>query len=906
MAYEDYNHFTEFGQYKKNGVDTRLINIPLDETDVFLTLEDALKYAKGVITPVDNITDWDDRYLAKTAYPGQIIAVRTSPINPDQTTLSIDSNQPGTYKVYQIQGDGTLELVNTPQGQTGPQGPKGDPGGATGVTGPTGAQGQTGERGIQGQTGERGITGAQGLRGATGPAGYRGTTGAAGITGAVGDMGPAGYRGETGPAGYRGETGIQGITGVQGITGYQGQRGQTGYPGVTGATGLQGLQGITGKVGATGARGITGPQGLQGTTGPAVQGRTGEQGPRGITGPQGLHGAQGITGPMGAEGDRGPRGETGPSGYRGETGIQGITGVQGAAGITGARGFTGPGGIQGITGAYGIRGITGVQGAAGITGARGYQGITGAKGPQGVTGNRGPQGYMGPTGPTGPTGLKGQTGDRGPIGYQGITGIQGIRGLTGAKGPQGDPGGATGLKGPTGDRGPIGYQGITGLRGQTGPIGITGNRGPAGYQGITGRQGTTGNRGPAGYQGITGAKGPQGDPGGVTGIQGRTGVQGVTGIQGRTGVQGVTGIQGRTGPAGASYTAGANIDITDKIISAKGYTYDENTGDVLVNGDVIGKYKIDDQEFDVHLSDIYYTMPVVNNATNNNIPLLFQDGTLFDSGYKIGNNWFTTVVNYIQWKFVSGNDWLPYVYTDVVELTEDVLKNTALRSKPTRESGLKNNITGYDSVTKQITTYDGTIYEYDQIITIKNVATEAGVINYINNNCIKNTFANIIVRTDEGAVIVSATGEDGFSIKAGQNMSIITDVDNKIITLSSIATANKMGNYSLEATDSFNWFIEQYEDYAGEVRTYTSLLADGSSFSLFLPNDTTGQTSLFNDEQYLLLKNNGATDMTLTISSDISCIIKDNTTTFTLGAGKYMEFSAKYTDNMFIITYTTF
>jgi len=321
---------------------------------------------------------------------------------------------------------------------------------------------------------------------------------------------------------------------------------------------------------------------------------------------------------------------------------------------------------------------------------------------------------------------------------------------------------------------------------------------------------------------------------------------------------------------------------------------------------VVGKYKIDGQEFDIYLSDIYYKMPVVENAEYQDVPLLTPAGALSDSGYKIGSNLFETSVNYIQWEFVSGDDWLPYVYTNNVELTEEVLKNTSLFGEPSQKPVLKNSITGYDSVTKQITTYNGAIYKYKQIITVKYVATEAGVINYINNNCIKNSFANILVRTDEGAVVVPALGEDGFSIKAGQNVSIITDVDNKMITLSSVAAANKMGNYSLVATDSFNWFIEQYEDYAGEVRTYTNLSADGSAFSLILPNGTTGQTSTFNDEQYLLLKNNGTTDMTLTISSDISCIIKDNTTTFTLGAGKYMEFSAKYIDNIFIITYTTF
>ena len=585
MAQNDYKYFEEFGKYSKNGVDSRLINIPLDETDVFLSLEDAKKYAKGVITHVEDITDWDDRYLAKTAYPGQIIAVRISTENPDPTKTPVDNNKPGSYQVYQIQGDGSLVLVNALKGETGEKGPKGDPGGATGITGAMGMTGVRGITGPQGMTGERGITGERGLRGETGPAGYRGTTGVRGITGANGDRGPQGYQGITGLQGKMGPQGVTGVAGVQGITGYQGYRGQTGYPGVTGATGVTGAMGMTGVRGITGERGITGAVGARGATGPGVQGCTGEQGVRGITGERGIQGPRGITGPMGEIGDRGPQGITGVTGVQGRTGLQGITGIQGQPGITGVRGFTGPTGVQGITGVYGVQGRTGVQGITGVTGARGYQGITGAKGQQGITGERGVQGYRGITGPDGYRGITGIQGITGVRGVQGNTGPAGYRGITGAKGPQGDPGGRTGLQGITGERGPIGWRGITGVRGMTGVRGVQGFIGPTGYRGITGERGITGPRGPQGDKG--GATGVQGRTGlrGITGVQGKTGMQGYTGLQGITGIQGktglrgitgyqgITGLQGKTGVRGATglsqtYTAGTNIDITNNIISS--------------------------------------------------------------------------------------------------------------------------------------------------------------------------------------------------------------------------------------------------------------------------------------------------------------------------------------------------
>lgn len=71
---------------------------PLDKSDLFLSLEDAQKYAAG------DDDHPDERGLYDTAYAGQIIAVRTN------ATTSTN----GVYQAYIIQGDGTLKAVGEP------------------------------------------------------------------------------------------------------------------------------------------------------------------------------------------------------------------------------------------------------------------------------------------------------------------------------------------------------------------------------------------------------------------------------------------------------------------------------------------------------------------------------------------------------------------------------------------------------------------------------------------------------------------------------------------------------------------------------------------------------------------------------------------------------------------------
>jgi hypothetical protein len=68
---------------------------PLDCTELFLSLEDAEKYALG------DPKNPDERRLYRIAYAGQMIGVKTGTLETDETK--------GEYDIYIIQGDGTLK-----------------------------------------------------------------------------------------------------------------------------------------------------------------------------------------------------------------------------------------------------------------------------------------------------------------------------------------------------------------------------------------------------------------------------------------------------------------------------------------------------------------------------------------------------------------------------------------------------------------------------------------------------------------------------------------------------------------------------------------------------------------------------------------------------------------------------
>nr|DAM13487.1 MAG TPA: hypothetical protein [Caudoviricetes sp.] len=223
-------------------------------------------------------------------------------------------------KIKQITDAPLTELVEGPQGETGPQGPPGysiqyDWSGTelgvkredeasyiyTDLQGPQGPIGPKGDKGDQGEVGPMGPQGLQGIQGETGPQGPIGPDGRSiefvwnGTELGVRLEGDTTYqyvnlKGDKGDVGERGPQGIQGVglsylwdsynLGVkredESIYTYQNLRGE------------QGPQGIQGP------KGDTGPQGPQGIQGP--KGDPGPQGPKGDTGPQGPPGEDGADG----------------------------------------------------------------------------------------------------------------------------------------------------------------------------------------------------------------------------------------------------------------------------------------------------------------------------------------------------------------------------------------------------------------------------------------------------------------------------------------------------------------------------------------------------------------------------------------------------------------------------------
>ena len=95
MEIKNYTDIDKFLQ--SSGAFSRQNISPLDESDLFLSLADAEKYAKG------DINDPDERYLCETSYAGQIIGVK----------VRDNENQEGVYEIYQIQGDGTLKKAGS-------------------------------------------------------------------------------------------------------------------------------------------------------------------------------------------------------------------------------------------------------------------------------------------------------------------------------------------------------------------------------------------------------------------------------------------------------------------------------------------------------------------------------------------------------------------------------------------------------------------------------------------------------------------------------------------------------------------------------------------------------------------------------------------------------------------------
>lgn len=180
-------------------------------------------------------------------------------IDPVVTSFAIAAAKKEAQKVKAAIRE-EIQIVEGPQGDTGPRGPIGEQGprgpmGPIGESGLKGERGPQGERGETGPTGDRGEIGPQGVQGEQGPKGEKGDRGPAGVQGAVG---PAGGMG---PAGAKGDKGDTGDTGLRGEKGDKGDRGEKGEKGDAGPSGPKGEKGERGDTGAQGPKGEDGQDG---------------------------------------------------------------------------------------------------------------------------------------------------------------------------------------------------------------------------------------------------------------------------------------------------------------------------------------------------------------------------------------------------------------------------------------------------------------------------------------------------------------------------------------------------------------------------------------------------------------------------------------------------------------------
>lgn len=149
--------------------------------------------------------------------------------------------------------------------------------------------------------------------------------------------------------------------------------------------------------------------------------------------------------------------------------------------------------------------------------------------------------------------------------------IKGDTGPQGEQGPQG-PAGADGAQGPQGAPGVEGPQGIQGEQGPVGPQGEQGEQGPAGQAGADGKSayeqaveaGFSGNI----YQWLESLHGEDGISPTFSAVEDADGVTvTISGAQGEESFR----LYNATGE-NTPYSAGANIDITDHVVSGKDWT----------------------------------------------------------------------------------------------------------------------------------------------------------------------------------------------------------------------------------------------------------------------------------------------------------------------------------------------
>lgn len=213
-----------------------------------------------------------------------------------------------------------------------------------------------------------------------------------------------------------------------------------------------------------------------------MNGADGQDGADGAVGPQGPEGPQGVPGIPGEQGPQGPQGEQGLQGERGPQGEQGIHGENGKsayelaveAGYTGTSAewledLKGEDGFSPIVSATSIPSGTRVTITDAVSSTvfdvmNGEQGPSGAQGPQGPAGNDGASGFS-------PIVTTAAIASGTQVTITDLTGYHSFNVMNGAQGPSG----ATGPQGPQGDS----YTGsLMPLRGSNG-IAVTSNAGNA-------------------------------------------------------------------------------------------------------------------------------------------------------------------------------------------------------------------------------------------------------------------------------------------------------------------------------------------------------------------------------------------------------------------------------------------
>lgn len=309
-----------------------------------------------------------------------------------------------------------------------------------------------------------------------------------------------------------------------------------------------------------------------------IKGQTGPQGEQGPQGPAGADGAQGPQGVPGVEGPQGIQGERGPVGPQGEQGEQGPSGQDGAPGksayeIAVEDGFTGnvQEWLESLKGDQGDPGFSPIVSAEAIpSGTRititdavsstvfdvmnGEDGQDGAPGKNayelaveaGFTGTSAEwlDSLVGPSGAQGPAGQDGRDGADGASGFSPIVSTTPI---------------ASGTQVTITDL--TGSHSFNVMNGEQGPSGATGPQGPSGESYTGSLMPLIGDNGIA----VTSNAGNA-----IVEISSVAHDATISGLGTPSSPLGVIG----GGSTPVEYTAGANIDITNHIVSGKNWTND--------------------------------------------------------------------------------------------------------------------------------------------------------------------------------------------------------------------------------------------------------------------------------------------------------------------------------------------